>query len=143
MVSKDTQHFTDANFKAEVLDAEVPVLVDAFATWCGPCRALAPTVERIAAEVARSDQGGKARRRREPGDRAALRHRLDPCAAAFQGWSGGGRRRRRGAEVADREAARAPCRSRGSGLTTGVRTLAGPRLFRSHARGGFGLPARR
>ncbi len=45
MVSKDTQHFTGANFKAEV-----PVLDDMYATWCGPCRALAPTVERIAAE---------------------------------------------------------------------------------------------
>src|SRR5258708_26889479 len=63
------------------------------------------------------DQGRQARRRREPGDRAALRHRFHPCAAPLQGRSGGGRRRRRGAEVADREAARAPCRSSGSGLS--------------------------
>jgi len=41
---------TDDAFQSEVLDANLPVLVDFWATWCGPCRALAPHVETIANE---------------------------------------------------------------------------------------------
>ena len=41
---------TEKNFEEEVLKSEIPVLVDFWATWCGPCRMLAPTIAQIAQE---------------------------------------------------------------------------------------------
>ena len=41
---------TEGNFQAEVLESDKPVLVDFWATWCGPCRMLAPTIAKIAEE---------------------------------------------------------------------------------------------
>lgn len=43
---------TDESFEQEVLKSQVPVLVDFWAAWCGPCRMIAPTVDQLAAEYA-------------------------------------------------------------------------------------------
>ena len=52
-------HFTDANFQSEVLDSDQPVLVDFWAAWCGPCRAVGPTIEELAKQYDGTVKVGK------------------------------------------------------------------------------------
>ncbi|MEC9373895.1 MAG: thioredoxin [Planctomycetota bacterium] len=56
MAGKNVLEFTDSNFETEVLNSDKPVLVDFWAEWCGPCRALAPTIDELA-----TDYNGKAK----------------------------------------------------------------------------------
>ncbi len=51
--------FTDANFQEEVLSSSGPVLVDFWAEWCGPCKAIGPAIEELATEYADKAKIGK------------------------------------------------------------------------------------
>ena len=48
MAGQNTLTFTDDNFETEVLNSEIPVMVDFWASWCGPCKMIAPLIDEIA-----------------------------------------------------------------------------------------------
>jgi thioredoxin 1 len=59
MAGADTLLLNDANFDEEVLDSDKPVLVDFWAEWCGPCKALAPVIDDLAKEYKGKVKVGK------------------------------------------------------------------------------------
>ena len=59
MAGDNTREFTESNFESEVLKSGQPVLVDFWAEWCMPCKALGPTIDELATEYAGKVKVGK------------------------------------------------------------------------------------
>ena len=75
---------TKDNFEAEVLNSDKPVLVDFWASWCGPCRMLAPVIEEIAEEYDGKVKVGKVNVDDEPELAAAFRINSIPTVMVFK-----------------------------------------------------------
>lgn len=81
----NVMEFTDATFQSEVLDSAVPVVVDFWAPWCGPCRMLAPTIEKIAGEYGGKVKVGKMDTDQNPETPGSLGISSIPTVIVFQG----------------------------------------------------------
>jgi thioredoxin 1 len=77
--------FTDANWGSEVLNSPVPVVVDFWAPWCGPCRMLAPTIEKLAGELGGKVKIGKMNTDENQETPGGLRISAIPTVLVFQG----------------------------------------------------------
>jgi len=77
--------FTDSNFAAEVEKSDIPVLIDFWAVWCGPCRMIAPIVEELAGEYDGKAKIGKVDVDNNPGIAGKFGIRSIPTLLIFKG----------------------------------------------------------
>jgi thioredoxin 1 len=85
MAGQNTLTFNDASWDSDVLNSDVPVLVDFWAEWCGPCRMMAPTVDAIAEEFAGKAKVGKLNVDENGGTAARYQIRGIPTLLLFKG----------------------------------------------------------
>jgi len=85
MSSDKVAAFSDANFDREVLQSDIPVLVDFWATWCAPCKAIAPLVDAVADEYVGKIKVGKVNVDENPATPGKFGVRGIPTIILFKG----------------------------------------------------------
>ncbi|MEN6536812.1 MAG: thioredoxin [Bryobacteraceae bacterium] len=85
MAGPNTLTFNDAGFDSDVLKSDVPVLVDFWAEWCGPCRMMEPTIDTIATDYAGKAKVGKVNVDENSGTAARYGIRGIPTLLLFKG----------------------------------------------------------
>ena len=85
MAGKNVLTITEENFDQEVLNSEVPVLIDFWAAWCAPCRMISPTIDELADEMTGKIKVGKVNVDEQPNLASAFRVMSIPTIAMTKG----------------------------------------------------------